>query len=157
MIRQARARQFGTAVFLADALTGETVTGIPARLALPEGHEVHVLVSAGPLQGNGGPPIGCVIMLTDITERRQLMQELARAREADHKIAETLQRSLLLKPSRGQFPGLEVDPIYKAALDEAQVGGDFFDAFALDGERVALVVGDVSGKGLLGGHEHRRD
>jgi len=29
------------------------------------------------------------------------------------------------------------------------VGGDFFDAFSLDGQKVALVVGDVSGKGLL--------
>lgn len=134
---------------IAEALQGTTVTGISGRLPQEKGDVVYVLASAGPLFGHDGNVIGCVITLTDITERRQLMMELQRALEADHRIAESLQRSLLLKPARNQFPGLEVEPNYKAALDEAQLGGDFFDAFALQGGKVALVVGDVSGKGLV--------
>ena len=78
--------------------------------------------------------------------------ELARARSAayDHErhIAVTLQRALLAVPPPDAFPGLELRTEYEAALDDADVGGDFLDAFALPDSRVALVVGDVSGKGL---------
>ena len=37
---------------------------------------------------------------------------------------------------------------YKAALDEASVGGDFCDVFPVDKGCTAIVVGDLSGKGL---------
>lgn len=66
----------------------------------------------------------------------------------NERIAETLQRSMLLAPPAGKFPGVLVETCYMAALNEAGVGGDFFDAFALAGGKGALVVGDVSGKGL---------
>jgi serine phosphatase RsbU (regulator of sigma subunit) len=46
------------------------------------------------------------------------------------------------------FPGLVVATLYEAALDEANVGGDFFDAFALPRGRVAVAIADASGKGL---------
>ena len=70
------------------------------------------------------------------------------AYERQYRIAETLQRSLLIKIAPGRFAGLDVAPFYEAALDEAQIGGDFYDAFPLPHGQVALVVGDVSGKGL---------
>jgi serine phosphatase RsbU (regulator of sigma subunit) len=38
--------------------------------------------------------------------------------------------------------------VYEPALQEAQIGGDFYDAFSLDDGRIAVVVGDASGKGL---------
>jgi len=41
-----------------------------------------------------------------------------------------------------------VETVYRPAWNEAQVGGDYYDVFALYDGRVALVVGDVSGKGL---------
>jgi serine phosphatase RsbU (regulator of sigma subunit) len=91
----------------------------------------------------------------DITERKGREAELYAAQEAltaalahEHRIAETLQRSLLLDVSEREFPGLSVVPLYESAWDEATVGGDFYDAFLLEGGRTALVVGDVSGKGL---------
>lgn len=67
--------------------------------------------------------------------------------ERERRIAEALQRSLLTPPPK-QVYGLEIETIYRAAWDEAQVGGDFYDCFPLDGNRLAIVVGDVSGKGL---------
>lgn len=79
---------------------------------------------------------------------RQAQELLQVALRRERHIAETLQRSLLPEVSEDQFPGLSVATFYEAALAEAKVGGDFYDVFSLDASKVALVVGDVSGKGL---------
>jgi len=81
-------------------------------------------------------------------EKERLLDKLAAAYEREHRIAETLQRSFLKNIEPGQFAGLEVAPIYQAAWDEAQVGGDYYDCFKLQNGRLSLIVGDVSGKGL---------
>lgn len=81
-------------------------------------------------------------------EARGAGEALQEALQKQSRIAETLQRSLLVSPPPGAFPGLEVAPYYEPAGDDMLLGGDFFDAFALGSGRVALVVGDVTGKGL---------
>jgi len=85
---------------------------------------------------------------TVIAEKEAAQCELAVVASKQQRIAETLQLSLLLAPPPDSFPGLAVHTVYEAAWDEAQVGGDFVDAFALRDGKVALVVGDVTGKGL---------
>jgi PAS domain S-box-containing protein len=87
--------------------------------------------------------------IRDITDRRRVEAELAVAAAKSERIAATLQRSMLLESPAGKFPGFEVKEFYESAMNEAEVGGDFFDTFALTEELVALVVGDVSGKGLI--------
>lgn len=84
----------------------------------------------------------------DDTARKEEEERMAQAYAEERRIAATFQRALLPEIAEDAFPGLAVSSLYEAAWAEAQVGGDFFDAFALDGDRVALVVGDVSGKGL---------
>ena len=88
-------------------------------------------------------------------ENQQRIQELqvheaqlAEDLRHEHQIAETLQRSLLSAPAEDAFPGLRVQTEYEPAWKEALVGGDFYDVVALGEGRVALVVGDVTGKGL---------
>lgn len=62
------------------------------------------------------------------------------------RIAETLQRSLM--PTKVNIAGLDIATLYSPAPGEFAVGGDFFSIFELNHSAVALVVGDVSGKGV---------
>ncbi len=96
---------------------------------------------------NGHTVIQCNIR--DITDRRKIETALAAAAAKNERIAETLQRSMLQSVPAGKFPGVTVETLYVSALIEAEVGGDFFDAFFLTENKVAFVVGDVSGKGLI--------
>jgi serine phosphatase RsbU (regulator of sigma subunit) len=43
---------------------------------------------------------------------------------------------------------LEFDAVYEAAKTEATVGGDWYDAFRIDDDRILISVGDVAGHGL---------
>ncbi|MGB0889323.1 MAG: SpoIIE family protein phosphatase [Solirubrobacterales bacterium] len=58
----------------------------------------------------------------------------------------SLQQSLI--PSDlPEFPGVELSAAFRPAEVAAEVGGDFYDAFELPDGELALVVGDVCGKG----------
>jgi serine phosphatase RsbU (regulator of sigma subunit)/putative methionine-R-sulfoxide reductase with GAF domain len=61
-------------------------------------------------------------------------------------IADTLQEALLTIPD--SISGIEFDHYYRSAAKAAQVGGDFYDIFELEHDRVGVVIGDVSGKGI---------
>jgi len=65
----------------------------------------------------------------------------------EHRIAETLQRSLL-PDTVPHVPGVGLHARYIAASSESDIGGDWYDIVALDRNRVALVVGDVIGHGI---------
>jgi sigma-B regulation protein RsbU (phosphoserine phosphatase) len=80
--------------------------------------------------------------------RDQARRDAEAALVRERRIAATLQGALLSAPAEDAFPGIRVATRYEAASDEAEIGGDFFDVFAVDDRRVALLVGDVSGKGL---------
>jgi len=86
--------------------------------------------------------------IRDITQRRQMEDDLAAVSRRDRRIASTLQRALLFMPPEDAFPGLEVKMLHEAASEEALVGGDFWDIFAYDDGHTALVIGDVMGHGL---------
>jgi hypothetical protein len=66
--------------------------------------------------------------------------------EAEHQVAETLQRSLL--PQLPHIDGLDLAARYLASGAGQQVGGDWFDVFPIAGGRVGIVVGDVIGHDL---------
>ncbi len=73
--------------------------------------------------------------------------EAARSQQRERAIALALQDALIPAVPKSA-PGLKMASYYKAALEEAQVGGDFLDVFALHDGRVVFAVGDLSGKGL---------
>jgi phosphoserine phosphatase RsbU/P len=78
----------------------------------------------------------------------RLFAELQENYQRERNIADALQRPILRPIPENAFPLLSVATLYNAARAEARVGGDLFDAFSLPGGRIALVVADVSGKGL---------
>lgn len=107
----------------------------------------HLLVSHYAVQTDDAL-LGVGMVVSDITQRKADEAALQTAYEREHRIAEVLQRSLLRSVPDEGFEGLSVATFYEAALAEAQIGGDFFDAFTIGSGKVALLVGDVSGKGL---------
>jgi PAS domain S-box-containing protein len=74
---------------------------------------------------------------------------IARTRlyERERRIAEELQRSLL-PSSLPPVPGVALAARYEPGDNGATVGGDWYDAIALPGGRVAVAIGDVVGRGI---------
>ena len=73
---------------------------------------------------------------------RVVAAEQAR-RDSERRLSETWQRSLLSQPV--QPDGLRVGVRYVPAAEDAQVGGDWYDAFILPSDDLCLVIGDVTG------------
>ena len=72
--------------------------------------------------------------------------ENARLYSIERNTAQTLQRALLTLPE--SLRGIEFAPLYHSATESTLVGGDFYDIFELDNDRVGITIGDISGKGL---------
>lgn len=81
---------------------------------------------------------------------RQAALALRAARDAalQNTLARTLQETLQSHFDRTELPRTDVQEFYRPAAQDARVGGDFYDVFTLPGGRVAVLVGDVAGKGL---------
>lgn len=61
-------------------------------------------------------------------------------------IAQELQANMLpQRPLFATLSGMDVDAMMKAAKE---VGGDLYDAFILDDDRICVAIGDVAGKGI---------
>ena len=84
----------------------------------------------------------CTLRLRREAVLTRLSAEAARTRDAVQ-LAESLQRSLLTDPPA--VPGLEIAVRYLPAVEHAQVGGDWYDAFGLPDGSTMLVIGDVAG------------
>jgi PAS domain S-box-containing protein len=76
-----------------------------------------------------------------------LAVERAALYEREHTTAETLQRSLL-PDQLPSVPGLVMAAKYRPVTKNMEIGGDWYDAFRLADQRLAVAVGDVMGKGL---------
>src|SRR5215467_14324740 len=87
------------------------------------------------------------VFLEALAGQCSLAVERAGLYEREHTTAETLQRSLL----PDQLPsvtGLVLGAMYRPVAKNMEIGGDWYDAFRLADQRLAVAVGDVMGKGL---------
>lgn len=90
-----------------------------------------------------------LLAIGDVTERRAAERKLRFTYERETRIAEALQRPLMVETPEDCFSGLGIGMLYQAVSKDAErVGGDFFDAFALADGRTAFLLGDVTGHGL---------
>jgi serine phosphatase RsbU (regulator of sigma subunit) len=102
---------------------GETVRTLAMRVTALAGTERRYLVT-----------------LFDVTGR-------TRRYEHDHRLVESLQRSILLD----QLPalaGVRLAARYLPGGGEVRVGGDWYDVIPLPDGRIGLVIGDVAGHGI---------
>jgi PAS domain S-box-containing protein len=88
------------------------------------------------------------VFLEALAGQCALAVERATLFEREHRTAEMLQRSLL-PDTLPQVEGMVLAACYYPATRHVQVGGDWYDAFRLADDRLALVLGDVMGKGVL--------
>ena len=94
-----------------EALAGKSIHRLEASLHQPGGACQHFLVSAGPLRDRTGEPVGCILTLTDITERKQAeVHQTMLVAELNHRVKNILavvqsvaSQTVASSPSVGQF------------------------------------------------------
>ena len=84
-------------------------------------------------------------LCAEIGRRAGIAVENARLYTERSTIARTLQRALL-PPALPEIPGFALATLYRPAGQENWVGGDFYDAYEVNGGWM-VVVGDVAGRG----------
>jgi phosphoserine phosphatase RsbU/P len=113
--------------------------------------------------GSPTRPLGVLFVNYSLRRQRFSRPELAFLETLTSYLSVTIERARLvsvlreavtslqaevLPASFPTVPGLDAGALYRSASEVAQVGGDFYDLFALEGGRVAAVIGDVCGKGV---------
>ena len=134
------------------AVSGQ-LRGIAVDLVTTAGGWLPVLLAADVRADASGGQGLVYLAVHDAQDRRQYERELlAERRRAERErnraiaMARTLKRSLL-PPALTPPAGLVADSHLHAASPE-EVGGDFYDLFALSNDKSAFFIGDVCGKGV---------
>ena len=139
-------------------LQGE-VGGVALELKRSGGVRMPILVSSVVKFDEAGRPVLIRTTIFDAHIRRAYEEELLRERQAAElarRQAEAdrarlqdalavLQQSLL-PATMPEVPGVQTAAYYHTASPD-ELGGDFYDLFAIDGDRWSFFLGDVCGKG----------
>jgi len=111
---------------------------LTARLHIPTGDEMEYLAEV--LNKMSGDLHSYITNLTETTAAKERM-------EKELQLARDIQQSIVphIFPP---FPGIGEFDIYGTMIPAKEVAGDFFDFFLVSPDRLGLVIGDVSGKGV---------
>ena len=132
-----------------------SVREIAVDIVAADRQRLPMLVNSVLVTDEAGEPRLVRTTLFDARERKAYERELLAARDREREaraatqaISHTLQQSLRagVPPVDPRF---DIAALYEPAGDQLEVGGDWHDAFALPDGRIALVVGDVVGRGLM--------
>ncbi len=135
------------ALICAPLRAGQRTVGVialantPRRLLLhrrPQAAQHHRLQTAAAIENS----FLCAEMVNAARDREQLIaiqKELDTARTIQH---------LLVPRTFPPFPERTDFDLHAQMTSARAVGGDFFDFFLIDEDRLGVVIGDVSGKGI---------
>jgi PAS domain S-box-containing protein len=125
-----------------------SVREIAVEMPRPDGSTLPALANSVVRYDEAGQPRAIRTTVFDASDRRRYEQELLKARRREQEVALELQRGLLAGALQAGKE-IEVGVAYRPADTGIQVGGDWYDAFWLEpDETLAIVVGDVVGRGL---------
>lgn len=151
------------------------VREIALEIVCADGRRMPVLVNSTLRKDAAGAAVAIRTAVFVATDRREYERELLRTRDREQQArerAEVLQRTMgrlaeenadLYERERGVARTLQASLLagepprddrfalvahYSPAGDTLEVGGDWHDAIRLDDDRVAIVVGDVVGRGI---------
>ncbi len=81
-----------------------------------------------------------------IAQQAALAIDNARLYQQQKQFTDAMQRSLLPR-TRPRIPGLEIGAVYESSA-LVGIGGDLYDYLKIDDDRLAIVLGDVTGHGI---------
>jgi len=151
----------------ATTVTPQIDPNVVATLVLPEYRDAMLALDGRssilvPLR-SGGRALGALVayftastrrfsdedvpMFEEVARRAAVAIENAQLYESERHVANAFQRAAL-PSSLPVLEGVTFDAVYVAARNEAQVGGDWYDAVRLPDGRIVVSIGDVAGSGL---------
>lgn len=139
--------------------TGEPQTGFEWRIQADAdrsgvAQELFFDFLASPRRGPDGSIEGIQVAAADVTARvRDRIAAQARIQDMSKRCCHatnstTVMQQALLAPSVPLIPGADIAAQYLVAANDTATGGDWFDAIALGGGKLVLIVGDVVGHGM---------
>lgn len=146
-----RDAQLAADLFTDCLASGERVMETLCRTG-PGGYTQHLEVTVAPVDP-GRLYLGVFVLLRDESARVHALEATDKARKVAEtetaryaELAKTLQESLL-PPELPDIAGIDIGASFHPAGDGSQIGGDFYDVFALNDDEWCAVIGDVCGKG----------
>ncbi|MCZ6539949.1 MAG: PAS domain S-box protein, partial [Chloroflexi bacterium] len=115
-----------------------------------DGKEHDVLYWEKAFELSDGVIGGLVGVMVDISEQKNLERELAKSKarmQDELNIGREIQMSMVPRTFPA-FPDRVEFDVYATLEPAREVGGDFYDFFFIDEERLCFGIGDVSGKGV---------
>lgn len=125
---------------LTRALSDGATFSTEYRAARPDGQVRWFMARARIVHDDGGAPVRIIGIIMDITETVELRQALQRQ-------VVLLQRALV-PPLPSVTNGYRAAAVYLPASPGENVGGDLYDLFTTECGHIAVMIGDVAGKGI---------
>ena len=118
------------------------------RSRRPHRHPSELLATLTLVSLDPGRPITDETLDTALSVAAQaaLAVDNARLYQQQKKFTDAMQRSLLPR-TRPRIPGLEIGAVYESSA-LVGIGGDVYDYLQIDDDRLAIVLGDVTGHGI---------